>query len=324
MLKDLITYTFCLLFLFSCKKSNTENIPVVNQDSLGHGWSKVFIGEGNTMVDIQFSDNTGFSVGGNKIFKSIDGGDTWVVVRSTSSPVTNLSMWGEDNIIVAGGSNQIYSSLDGGSSFQQISLDDNALNEVAFVGDKTAYAIGNHLWKTSDGGVNWQKLYSFPEISTQIYRSIHFINENRGWAIASNASSEAGLYKTEDGGINWTVLDSGYAKYGIATMSILYDNVAFLNNLREFSQSGDGGKTWNKIITNTISAFNDTHFLNPDYGYISDSKHIYKIIDMGSSISTEVSLSPNNNNANIVEIYFTNIYRGWACGYKGYILKYER
>lgn len=324
MLLKVPIYCFLLFIFLSCKKNHSETTLIPDQDTLGAGWSKVSIGIEEVIVDIHFSGNVGYGISATKILKSIDAGNSWHIVFENSQHAYNISSGSANNIITLGRSKVIYFSNNGGSTFDSVFVEDNQLNEIFFASEDIAFAIGSHFWKTTDAGKSWQKLYSFPEENAlRIYRTVHFINEFKGWAIASTKQAKVGLFKTEDGGTNWQIIDSGYSKYGFNSIFLVDENYGYTSNTTQTIKTIDGGNTWAKIRDNTAS-FADTHFLSKDIGYISNNKKIYKTVDGGLSFTTEVALGMNNNDASIIEIYFTDINHGWACGYKGHILKYQK
>ncbi|MFT3747272.1 MAG: YCF48-related protein [Agriterribacter sp.] len=319
----IINVVFFLLILISCTKQNDDPPPVQNVDSLGVGWKKVAIGEGRQTSDIWFSENTGFLAGGHEILKSDDFGDTWNAVVNTKFQVFNVSMGSPQNIMAIGYPQTIYYSNNAGASFDSITLQDKQLNEIFCINPTVAYAIGYDLWKTSDAGKNWQKIYSFPVYNERLYRTVHFINEFEGWAIAGRNLAEVGVYNTQDGGNSWQFLDSGKVKFGLNSLFFTGDMIGYTGNGSQVLKTIDGGSTWG-IIKGGVSGFVDTHFFSPESGYVSGDKKIYKTIDGGLHFTTEVSLSATNNDARVIEIYFADPNKGWACGYKGYILKYQK
>lgn len=66
----------------------------------------------------------------------------------------------------------------------------------------------NDIWKTSNGGLNWQKQFSFPQQNIG-GKLVHFFDANTGIAVSLNAEGfepnrKYVIYRTTDGGTNWT------------------------------------------------------------------------------------------------------------------------
>lgn len=227
------------------------------------------------------------------------------------------------NIMAIGYPQTIYYSNNAGASFDSITLQDKQLNEIFCINPTVAFAIGYDLWKTSDAGKNWQKIYSFPIYNGRLYRTVHFINELEGWAIAGRNLAEAGVYNTQDGGNSWRFLDSGRAKFSLNSLFFTDDMIGYTGNGSQVMKTIDGGTTW-EIVKDGVSGFVDTHFFSPENGYVCAEKRIYKTTDGGRHFTIDVSLSASNNDARVIEMYFNDPNQGWACGYKGYILKYQK
>lgn len=332
-MKKLTLYILLLIFL-SCEKGAVDDGPKeqnIHTDSLGIGWKKVLIGDTDAMSDIHFYDNVGFAVGGKKILKSIDGGDNWELAFQTERSVFNLSMGNANNIIAISLSGMMYCSDNGGLSFKDITLNDRELNEIFFIDDTTAFAIGLSLWKTKDVGKHWEKITEFTDqTGIRTYRTVHFINESVGWVISPDkGDSTIKVFKTVDGGKSWNMKDSKEDKFKVSSLYFIDEKNGFINAVPNTYRTNDGGDTWELIREGSLSGlgdlrFGDVHFLSKNAGYISDCKSIYKTINGGASFTREVRLDTDNADADIFEIFFTDETRGWACGCKGYILKYEK
>ncbi|MBS1736691.1 MAG: hypothetical protein JSS98_08850 [Bacteroidetes bacterium] len=330
-MKALLPFCFLLFIFSSCTKDTIEAKPSIDEDTLGTGWRIIPLDKISGFSDIQFYGETGFGIDGKGIYRSTDGGFVWEIIGEQKTPHNNIAMGGIDNIIVAGGNNNsILYSTNQGNTFDVSTVKDSKINEVFFVNENTAYIIGNSFWKTSDAGKGWEKLYEFnkePGMGNGgIYRSVFFIGELTGWAIAPSTTDVPALFKTIDGGKNWQLLDSGYAKYQYSTVFFVDEALGYLNTSDSyFYKTTDGGLSWESKQYDTLSrTFPDVFFITKDIGYISNNKRIFKTTDGGESFSLEVSLAKNNPKAGILELFFTDANHGWACGYDGAILKYER
>ena len=118
-------------------------------------------------------------------------------------------------------------------------LDNN--NAIAY-----SYGTGN-LYKTTDAGKNWNKLYQFDSI---YFEQIQFLDSQNGWLIGSPNK----IYKTSDGGKTW--LDKSLEKefngaylYGMYFKNVNNGYIAALQRgskgmLTKILQTKDGGTTW--------------------------------------------------------------------------------
>ena len=177
----------------------------------------------------------------------------------------------------------VWKSSDGGTTFNPIfddycqsigavALDPNDPDNTIYVGTgetwtRNSVSIGDGLYKTTDGGANWNKI-GF-EKSERIANII--VNPDNSQEIYVGVlgalwgdSEERGVYKSSDGGATWKQLLYVDPKTGCADLAMdpANPNVLYAS-MWEFRRTGwsfesggdksalykstDGGKTWNKI-----------------------------------------------------------------------------
>jgi photosystem II stability/assembly factor-like uncharacterized protein len=176
----------------------------------------------------------------------------------------------------------VWKSSDGGTTFNPIfddycqsigavALDPNDPDNTIYVGTgetwtRNSVSIGDGLYKTTDGGANWNKI-GF-EKSERIANII--VNPDNSQEIYVGVlgalwgdSEERGVYKSSDGGATWEQLLYVDAKTGCADLAMDPTNPNVLYaSMWEFRRTGwsfesggdksalykstDGGKTWNK------------------------------------------------------------------------------
>jgi len=177
----------------------------------------------------------------------------------------------------------VWKSSDGGTTFNPIfddycqsigavALDPNDPDNTIYVGTgetwtRNSVSIGDGLYKTTDGGANWNKI-GF-EKSERIANII--VNPDNSQEIYVGVlgalwgdSEERGVYKSSDGGATWEQLLYVDPKTGCADLAMDPTNPNVLYaSMWEFRRTGwsfesggdksalykstDGGKTWNKI-----------------------------------------------------------------------------
>ena len=204
--------------------------------------------------DIEFTnDSIGFAFTYNKLYKSIDGGETWGLVTDTLQHIydisfykdsigylcfTNPSPWGITGI------RYIYKTTDQGETWNRSYFEGGGLNESVYydkicIINKTDCIISaflespiggfSSLIKTTDAGSTWELLSDFGVLD------LAFVSPQKGWAI--NGYS---IVKTDDSGISW-------------------------DTLQTFA-------TWDDVFTNF-------EFFNPNISYGLNQNHIYSTID---------------------------------------------
>ncbi|MNU45429.1 hypothetical protein D3C71_342690 [compost metagenome] len=165
------------------------------------------------------------------------------------------------------------------------------VTDVAFLSDTTGRAAGNgFLIGTSNGGCNWQEIYT----GQWQFDQIVFPNNVDGWALAQiSPEAPVKLIATKDGGSHWSILSTSGQQFkkidvlGTDTIVGYTSNGAY--------KSLNGGTTWAKIKTpaNTRAAvFTDqaarmgwSLTVHPGTGY-----KLHKTTSGGASWSTVLTI----------------------------------
>lgn len=319
-LKKPLLPLICLLLLISCKKNHDGDTPAPKEDSLGTGWTKTSGLTQGYVSDIFFVGNTGFFVADGKIFRSINGGDSWQIVYQSPSTWINIGMGSTDNagFIWPGNKTQILFTTNGGASFDSTDLGSNSFNDIFYVSPQVAYANNGKLWKTVNGGKNWTNIYTFPG-GVQQMSVLFFINEQNGWAVANGV-----LYKTTSSGTSWTPVTNHGITSGGAENSLFFTdiNTGFFGNETTIKKTTDGGANWSTVYATSVSDgyYHNLHFINSQLGYLTDKNLIMKTTDGGVTWTREVTLKDNY----AVELHFTDANHGWAGTNGGLILKFVK
>ncbi|NBV92145.1 MAG: T9SS C-terminal target domain-containing protein [Flavobacteriia bacterium] len=180
---------------------------------------------GVTAVEISPTNPGIFFAGGNAgIFRSIDGGSTWVnVLPNTNFGVNEILMIpGFENIVLAATDKGLYRSNDGGSNWSQIYTDAcfdlkckaNNASEVYLVKHNPNTVICEFL-SSSDAGASWTvqsngwynsndparndggaRIAVTPDNPNRIY--VYLIGESK-----PNDLGFIGIYKSDDAGLSW-------------------------------------------------------------------------------------------------------------------------
>jgi photosystem II stability/assembly factor-like uncharacterized protein len=303
----------------NAKTTVTVNIPPPPIDTLASGWEKISLNYSFGLADIFFINNTGFAIG-QAILKSSDGGNTWsqLTLPSGVNYLFNMGMGNEMNAIFLSSQGQLVSTRDGGISFTISTLPDN-IGDVFFVDSTTAYATGTNIWKTTDAGNNWVKLYSF---TSGVYPSLCFLNTQIGWVFGN------GLYETVNAGADWSFIPTQSGNSQAQAIFFLNSDTGYISSALDvyggqmhiIKRTIDGGASWTTIFTASAGPYLDIHFVSDKTGYVNDGTRIYKTQDGGNTWISEVHLVSNT----LIELHFTDPNHGWACTLQGTILKYSR
>lgn len=233
--------------------SNSYNLSIfiggeiLRTSNGGINWQQVLVDTNMRTSGFYFlNENTGFAVGGTfathgSIFKTSNGGINWVNITPQ-----NFSMF---------------------------------LHNIQFLDMLTGYAGGKFgVIKTTNGGAEWNYVYSFNPASTNIsFSKVSFPEINTGYYLADSGK----VLKTSNGGENWQSVRAGGDS--------LYFDIKFLNAFTGFicGENGrlyktvNGGNSWVRINLQNNVNFYSIFFNNELTGYISGLRYAMKTTNGG-------------------------------------------
>lgn len=271
-----IIFTFAFLFLLTPIIFSQTWIRKVDGFSM---WSI-----GQDYAGNIYAGTTGTARG---IFKSTNGGETWINVFSTgASNYLGIACDSLNNVYAANSSNGLLYSTDGGQNFTLVpssAFGNNTLNTVAcgrnghvFVGATTG-----GIWRSTDLGATFTNtaLQTFSIVSI----SVNKFNPDIIYAGASSTTAN-GFFISTDGGLRF-----GASTNPINVWDILMTNTNIIytpttSSPYPFSKSTDGGLTWTTISNQPGAMRGATLDLNDDI-YISGNGGVFKSTDGGTSFS---------------------------------------
>ncbi|MBS1494777.1 MAG: hypothetical protein JST55_14775 [Bacteroidetes bacterium] len=238
-----------------------------------------------------------------KLCKSTDGGVSWtpIILPATLQIFTGASMPSSNIIYLASTTfspivNHLYKSTNGGDSW--ITLSDNVSFQLSssepsmdyslnFINENTGFAYGadntfnTHMFKTTNGGVNWSVLPAVPS------GCMHFLDENTGITISDNGVGQQSYSRTTDGGITWTNIMPAPGNSFIAFHDLFFINantgwvkVKEAGGKYSIYKTMDAGNTWTKISASGEGTF---IFKNENEGYRDFNGMILKTTDGGAN-----------------------------------------
>ncbi|MEX1000696.1 MAG: YCF48-related protein [Crocinitomicaceae bacterium] len=129
---------------------------IFSSDDLGSNWTSVYTGDNTSISKIFFVNNSiGYAVGGNGLFlKTTDGGASWT--SSWINPYTGLTglHFTSPEVGYINNAGGIYRTEDGGISWTVQNISPlTIIRQIKFANDTIGYALGDGIYKTTNGGV---------------------------------------------------------------------------------------------------------------------------------------------------------------------------
>ena len=195
------------------------------------------------------------------------------------------------------------------------------LRSIYFLDDTTGFVCGGEknesgiILKTTDGGINWQQVYT----STLSVRAITFVNNSLGFACGDSLL----ILKTLDGGLTWNNLEIPY----IPVIITPFTSIQFLDAMHGYLCGGenadkgitfrtaDGGLSWDyQAFYNT--EVTENIFINDTTGYITANGAVFK-----ATANVLINNFLNIEGDFFTSVCFTSANEGFVCGYNGGIYK---
>jgi len=224
---------------------------------------------------------SGCTVPGSIVYKTIDGGVSWVkqTIPYEESKLNSV-FFIDENIGFAVGLGLQLKTINGGQKWDEFKFDNQGwMGKVHFVSSSTGFAAGilGNIYKTSDQGTNWSNTSN--ESDGHVY-DFSFPSLNVGYA-----AGQKEMVKTIDGGNTWRILsDSPCEIYflhfadnlnGIAIGEGHYTGGDWGYWTSAIYRTSDGGLTWGK--EDNIEFGSVTSFFSEKVGYSLGVDSLYKI-----------------------------------------------
>jgi len=256
------------------------------------------------------------AVGSGGLWKTSNRGVTWdsIFDDQASWSIGTVTVDPNDSNVIWVGSGEnvggrhvgfgdgVYKSLDRGASWENVGLKDSQHigtilidprdSDIVYVAAQGPLWSGGGdrgLFKSTDGGANWEKILGGGEYTgvnevrmdprnpDVLYATTH--QRLRNVAGLMNGGPESGIHKSTDGGATWRELTKGLpeedmGRIGLAISpqnpDVVYTTIELKRRTGGFYRSADGGGTWEQM-SETIAGGTGPHY----YQEIFASPHAF-------------------------------------------------
>ena len=232
------------------------------------------------------------AVASGGVWKTVNSGTTWEPIFDdqasysigcvTIDPENPQIVWvgtGENNSQRSvGWGDGVYKSMDGGQTWNRVGLErsehigkilidprDSNVVYVAAQGPLWASGGDRGLYKTTDGGANWEPVLEISDDTgvtdvvldprnPDVVLAASYQRRRRVWALIGGGP-ESAIYKSMDAGATWNKMTSGLPKGDVGRIGfavspqdpdIVYATIAAQDEEKGFYRSTDFGQSWEK------------------------------------------------------------------------------
>ena len=343
---------------------------VMKTTDAGDSWTPIDPGVTDNLYDIEFFDaDTGYISGAaGSILKTTDGGANWALTTYGSSSNYSIAIKDASTIFVGSSSSstgRLLQSTDYGVTWNNVTSSvvglGSTVYDIIFSDANVGYLISIGLWKTTDGGANWESkstgldgiLYGVnysdaSNIYTVGQRGTVFNSTDAGesWN-ATNVSTEYLRTITFDGsnilvgGDNGTLVkspDNGANydnKFQFVTQELLREvkfvdantgyacggSTSSADSLGFLLKTTDGGATWNQMPQNFTLQVYSFAMPTPTIWYAGTGNNKMFKTTDAGTTWNEQTQPITGTTHDFYEIAFADADNGYAVGASGHIIK---
>jgi photosystem II stability/assembly factor-like uncharacterized protein len=230
------------------------------------------------------------------IFKTTNGGSSWVVIKNGPGGQGN-SYFGlyflNENTGWVSGISKISKTTNGGLTFDSTYIEGWTYDmyfKDAYTGIVTSEG---RVFKTTNGGGAWY--VSLETYTSRIFWKTSVIENQYGWTASYNENVPA-VYRTTNFGINWfKICDSSIIDnmYGVCFVN---KDTGFIGGMyNKLFKTRNGGTIWMRENTQTNNdTFLSIEFVNDTIGWISSSSGIILHTTTGGQTLTSIPTQTEN------------------------------
>lgn len=297
------------------------------------GWTKIDSKTLSWLQTINFSDPKNGYIGGTNgtFLVSKDGGENWSQADKFTNDTINRIFFTDNNngwllcqrdtySLGSDAPSYLLQTTDGGKTFKRVEFESTKREKIAdifFSKYGIGFAVGESgtIFSMRDDRTMWKKQTA----PTRYLLGAGIFQSNTKAVIVGGGGN---IFFSEDSGYSWNnAAINNTPKSRLNSVFFLTDKTGWtVGKDGKIFQTINGGKTWREQTSGVTGNLNDITFLDTREGYaVGDNGIILFSNTAGNSWKAIESRTAHN----LEKIYFNgNI--GWAIGYGGTILKYQK
>ncbi len=282
----------------------------------GVSWTPVSVPSAAHFSDVSYSDaQHGWIAAGDHVLRTSDAGASW---QSSALPAgaraERISVLGGNWLWATGTPGVIATSSNAGQSWTApftsagIPLFDVSMGDL-FSG--LAVGVDGHIFRTTDGGLNWAKVAGGTPPTTRLAFDIVRRGTNV-WA----ALTDSVILRSTDDGATWTEIPAGLPQTSYRAIDFLDDLSGYAVGERTgfyptTARTNDGGLTWQPTYWNGMYDFWDVDAVAPNIAIACADNGLWRTTNGGVGWSM-LNTTPLSG---FFGADFINANEGWAVGY---------
>jgi photosystem II stability/assembly factor-like uncharacterized protein len=225
----------------------------------------------HNMVDsiVQAPDGTTYAGTARGVFRSTDGGVSWVpVIRGLKDVGARALAMTSGNVIYVGTNQKgVFKSTDKGAHWSSASheLTDAGAYSIVVAADGIIYAgIGGTLWRSTDNGENWMTVGAFPALDDASTEAGVQYFAVAGDGTLYVVSEDGQVFRSGDKGDNWTLVAKSSMEATVQSLVVARDGTIIAGTDQGVFRSVNGGAKWTPAKQGLGSPNVDCLALAPD------------------------------------------------------------
>lgn len=250
---------------------------IVVNDGAGINWQKFNIDSESILELGYFNDSEGLLLGGKNVFEfTFDSSENTISINELTDNAKNqfrdiFFITEEEGFAVT--FSEMFKTTNGGYNWDKVDSLENRSSTIYFPSEDNGWYIGSFVYKTRDGGNTWEEI-DFG--NTNDWMDITFVNENLGWLLGYNL-----LYKTSNGGESWNEIEGMEGEF--TSISFVDEYTGYICESDSIIwKTTNGGTTWNSIDVPDFYSMEKIEFQNESTGWLTANK-FYKTENGGAN-----------------------------------------